>query len=163
MQCTPEEVGTSSGVFLSESQTDSCFADCILFEEIVKQILIVEKCMMKRSLAFLLAVQMVVTFAACSGKTRDIDGVLTRYVQVEEYSAPLAVIEDSGKTFYFATSTLTVATDIGQTDDTLLAGIQNGEITGIEVCIDGAEKGKTIEIDGKEVTVWQSHQIYKTK
>ena len=29
--------------------------------------------------------------------------------------------------------------------------------------IDGAEKGKTIEIDGKKVTIWQSHQIYKTE
>ena len=118
---------------------------------------------MKRSLAFVLAILMVVTFAACSNKTKNIDGVLTRYVQVEEYSAPLAVIEDNGKIFYFATSTLTIATDIDRIDDTLLAEIQNGDITDIEVSIDEAEKGKTIEIDGKEVTVWQSHQIHKTK
>lgn len=118
---------------------------------------------MKRSLAFVLAILMVVTFAACSNKTKNIDGVLTRYVQVEEYSAPLAVIEDNGEIFYFATSTLTIATDIDRIDDTLLAEIQNGDITDIEVSIDEAEKGKTIEIDGKEVTVWQSHQIHKTK
>ena len=39
----------------------------------------------------------------------------------------------------------------------------DGEIIDIKVSIDWAEKGKTIEIDGKKVTIWQSHQIYKTE
>lgn len=118
---------------------------------------------MKKVLAFILVVLTIVTLAACSNKTRDIDGVLTGYVQVEEYTGPLAVIEGNGKTFYLATSILTIATDLDQIDYSLLAAIQNGEITDIKISIDGAEKGKTIEIDGKKVTVWQSHQIFKAE
>ena len=118
---------------------------------------------MKKALAFILAVLMIVTLAACSNKTKNIDGVLTGYVQVEEYTGLLAVIEGNGKTFYLATSILTIATDVDKIDDSLLEAIQNGEITDIKISIDGAEKGKTIEIDGKKVTVWQSHQIYKTE
>ena len=55
---------------------------------------------MKRIIAMVLAVLMVVTLAACSNKVKDIDGVLTGYVQVGEYVGPLAVIEDNGKTYY---------------------------------------------------------------
>ena len=102
---------------------------------------------MKRMIAMVLAVLMVVTLAACSNKVKDIDGVLTGYVQVAEYVGPLAVIEDNGKTFYLATSVLKFAGEAEQADDSLLEAI------------DGAEKGKTIEIDGKKVTIWQSHQI----
>ena len=106
---------------------------------------------MKRMIAMVLAVLMVVTLAACSNKVKDIDGVLTGYVQVAEYVGPLAVIEDNGKTFYLATSVLKFAGEAEQADDSLLEAIQNGEIIDIKVSIDGAEKGKTIEIDGKKV------------
>ena len=118
---------------------------------------------MKRMIAMVLAVLMVVTLAACSNKVKDIDGVLTGYVQVGEYVGPLAVIEDNGKTFYLATSLLKFAGEVEQTDDSLLEAIQNGEIVNIKVSINGAKRGKTIEIEGKKVTVWQSHQIYKTE
>ena len=118
---------------------------------------------MKRIVAMVLAVLMVVILAACSNKVKDIDGILTGYVQVGEYIGPLAVIEDNGNTFYLATSLLKFAGEVEQTDDSLLEAIQNGEIIDIKVSIDGAKKGKAIEIDGKKVTVWQSHQIYKTE
>ena len=118
---------------------------------------------MKRIVAIVLAVLMVVTLTACSNKVKDIDGILTGYVQVGEYVGPLAVIEDNGKTFYLATSVLKFAVEVEQTDDSLLEAIQNGEIIDIKVSIDGAKKGKAIEIDGKKATVWQSHQIYKTE
>ena len=118
---------------------------------------------MKRIVAMVLAVLMVVTLAACSNKVKDIDGILTGYVQVGEYIGPLAVIEDNGKTYYLATSLLKFAGEVEQTDDSLLEAIQNGEIVNIKVSIDDAERGKTVEIDGKNVTVWQSHQIYKTE
>jgi hypothetical protein len=116
---------------------------------------------MKRAAALLLGILVILSLTACSSKTKDIDGVLTGYVQVEEYSAPLAVIEDHGKTFYLATSILEAATDVDQIDDSLLEAIKNGEMVDIKVSIGGAEQGKRIEIDGKKVTVWQSHQIYK--
>jgi hypothetical protein len=116
---------------------------------------------MKRMTALLLVVLVVLSLTACSSKTKDIDGVLTGYVQVEEYSAPLAVIENHGKTYYLATSILEAATNVDQIDDSLLEAIKNEEIVDIEVSIGAAEKGKTIEIDGKRATVWQSHQIYK--
>ena len=118
---------------------------------------------MKRIVAMVLAVLMVVTLTACSNKVKNIDGILTGYVQVGEYIGPLAVIEDNGKTYYLATSLLKFAGEVEQTDDSLLEAIQNGEIIDIKVSIDGAEKGKTIEIDGKKVTIWQSHQLYKTE
>ena len=107
---------------------------------------------MKRIVAMVLAVLMVVTLAACSNKVKDIDGILTGYVQVGEYIGPLAVIEDNGKTFYLATSLLKFAGEVEQTDDSLLEAIQNGEIIDIKVSIDGAKKGKAIEIGGKKVT-----------
>ena len=44
---------------------------------------------MKRIVAMVLAVLMVVTLTACSNKVKNIDGILTGYVQVGEYrSAP---------------------------------------------------------------------------
>lgn len=58
---------------------------------------------------------------------------------------------------------LKFAGEVKQTDDSLLEKIQSGEIIDIKVKVDDAEKGKTVEIDGKKVTVWQSHQIYKTE
>jgi hypothetical protein len=116
---------------------------------------------MKRITALLLAGLIALSLTACSSKTKDIDGVLVGYVQVQEYTAPLAVIEENGKTCYLATSILEVATDVDQVDDSLLEAIQNGEIVDIKVSSGGAKQGKTIEIDGKKVTVWQSHQIYK--
>ena len=118
---------------------------------------------MKTAVCFCLAVLMVVTLTACSNKVKNIDGILTGYVQVGEYIGPLAVIEDNGKTFYLATSVLKFAGEAEQADDSLLEAIQNGEIIDIKVSIDGAEKGKTIEIDGKKVTIWQSHQIYQVE
>ena len=118
--------------------------------------------MMKKIIAMVFAVFMAAILATYSNKVKDIDGVLTGYVQVGEYVGPLAVIEDNGKTFYLATSVLKFAGEVEQTDDSLLEAIQNGEIIDIKVSIDGAKKGKAIEIDGKKVTVWQSHQIYKT-
>ena len=62
----------------------------------------------------------------------------------------MAVIEDNGKTFYLAISVLKFAGEVEQTDDSLLEAIQNGEIIDIKVNIDGAEKEKTIEINGKK-------------
>ena len=118
---------------------------------------------MKRRIAMVLAALMVVALAACSNRARDIEGVLTGYIRVEEYAGPLAVIEENGTTFYLATSVLKFAGEAEQADDSLLEAIQNGEIIDIKVSIDGAEKGKTIGIDGKKVTIWQSHQIYKTE
>ena len=122
-----------------------------------------ERRMMKKIIAMVFAVFMAAILATYSNKVKDIDGVLTGYVQVGEYVGPLAVIEDNGKTFYLATSVLKFAGEVEQTDDSLLEAIQNGEIIDIKVSIDGAKKGKAIEIDGKKVTVWQSHQIYKTE
>lgn len=117
---------------------------------------------MKRIIALMLAVVMVVTLAACSSKTTDIEGTVTGYVQVEEYTKPLVVIEGSGKTYYLALVGNPVAYNHDE-DATLLTAIQNGEITDIKVSIDGAEKGKTLEIDGNKVTVWQSHQIFQVE
>ena len=70
---------------------------------------------MKRIVAMVLAVLMVVTLTACSNKVKDIDGILTGYVQVGEYIGPLAVIEDNGKTYYLATSLLKFAGEVEQT------------------------------------------------
>lgn len=116
---------------------------------------------MKRMLALLLVAIMILMLAGCSNKATDIDGTITGYVQVEEYTKPLIVIEGNGKTFYLALVGDVVAMDVDHLDETLLDGILNGEITDINVHIEDAEKGKTLEIDGKKITVWQSHQIQK--
>ena len=117
---------------------------------------------MKRIVFLMLAVVMVVTLPACSSKTKDIEGTIIGYVQVEEYTKPLVVIEGGGKTYYLALVGNPVAYNHGE-DAGLLTAIQNGEITNIKVSIDEAEKGKTLEIDGEKVTVWQSHQIYQVE
>ena len=117
---------------------------------------------MKRIISLMLAVVMVATLTACLSKTKDIEGTITGYVQVEEYTKPLVVIEDNGKTYYLALVGNPIAYNHDEDAD-LLAAIQNGEITDIKVSIDGAEKGKTLEIDGEKVTVWQSHQIHQVE
>ena len=57
---------------------------------------------MKKIISLMLAVVMIVTLTACSSKTKDIEGTITGYVQVEEYTKPLVVIESNGKTYYLA-------------------------------------------------------------
>jgi len=117
---------------------------------------------MKRPLALLLASTLLLILAGCSNKTTDIDGTITGYVQVEEYAKPLIVIEGNGKTFYLAlVGADVIATDVDYIDETLRDEILNGDITEINVHVDDAEKGKTLEIDGKKITVCQSHQIQK--
>ena len=117
---------------------------------------------MKKIISLMLAVVMIVTLTACSSKTKDIEGTITGYVQVEEYTKPLVVIESNGKTYYLALVGNHIAYNHDE-DAGLLTAIQNGEITDIKVSIDEAEKGKTLEIDGEKVTVWQSHQIYQVE
>ena len=117
---------------------------------------------MKKIISLMLAVVMIVTLTACSSKTKDIEGTITGYVQVEEYTKPLVVIESNGKTYYLALVGNPIAYNHDE-DAGLLTAIQNGEITNIKVSIDEAEKGKTLEIDGEKVTVWQSHQIYQVE
>ena len=115
---------------------------------------------MKRIISLTLSVVMILTFAACSSKTKDIEGTITGYVQVEEYTNPLIVIQGNGKTYYLALVGSPIAYNHDE-DAGLLTAIQNGNITDIKVSIDGAEKGKALEIDGEKVTVWQSHQIHQ--
>ena len=115
---------------------------------------------MKRILSLMLVLIMAVFFAACAGETKDIEGTITGYVQVEEYTNPLIVIQGNGKTYYLALVGNPIAYNHDE-DAGLLTAIQNGNITDIKVSIDGAEKGKTLEIDGEKVTVWQSHQIHQ--
>ena len=115
---------------------------------------------MKRIISLALSAVLILTFTACSSKTKDIEGTTTGYVQVEAYTNPLIVIQDNGKTYYLALAGNPTAYNHGE-DAGLLAAIQNGNITDIKVSIDGAEKGKTLEIDGEKVTVWQSHQIHQ--
>ena len=115
---------------------------------------------MKRIISLLLSAVLILTFTACSSKTKDIEGTITGYVQVEAYTNPLIVIQDNGKTYYLALAGNPTAYNHGE-DAGLLAAIQNGNITDIKVSIDGAEKGKALEIDGEKVTVWQSHQIHQ--
>ena len=43
---------------------------------------------MKRMLALLLVAIMILMLAGCSKKATDIDGTITGYVQVEEYTKP---------------------------------------------------------------------------
>ena len=117
---------------------------------------------MKKIISLMLAVVMIVTLTACSSKTKDIEGTITGYVQVEEYTKPLVVIESNGKTYYLALVGNPIAYNHDE-DAGRLTAIQNGEITDIKVSIDEAEKGKTLEIDGEKVTVWQSHQIYQVE
>lgn len=118
---------------------------------------------MKRLLALLLTLILILMLAGCSNKTTDIDGTITGYVQVEEYTNPLIVIEDNGKTFYLTLVSDVTAMDVDHPDETLRDEILNGDITEINVHVDDAEKGKTLEIDGKKITVWQSHQIQKSE
>ena len=115
----------------------------------------------KRIILFVLVIAMLLTFSACSNSKKDIEGTIIGYVQAEEYNGPIAIIESSGTTVYLATSILKTTVEAGQNDDALLEAIKNGNITDIKVHIDDAEKGKTLEIDGKKITVWQSHQIQK--
>ena len=117
---------------------------------------------MKRIISLLLSAVLILTFTACSSKTKDIEGTITGYVQVEEYTKPLVVIESNGKTYYLALVGNPIAYNHDE-DAGLLTAIKNGEITDIKVSIDEAEKGKTLEIDGEKVTVWQSHQIYQVE
>lgn len=119
---------------------------------------------MKRILALLFATMMVLTFASCSNKTKDIEGTISGYVQVQEYTNPLLVIENNGNSFYAAlVGNSLAAIDFDHADDALLEEILKGEITDIKVHIENAEKGKTLEISGQKITVWQSHQIQKTE
>ena len=115
---------------------------------------------MKKNLLMLM-VLMVLVFAGCTGKTRDIEGTITGYKNVESYTVPLIIIEGNGREYYVALVGERVAMDFDHYDASLLEGILNGEITGIKVHIEEPEKGKTLEIDGKNVVVWQSHQIQK--
>ncbi len=117
---------------------------------------------MKRIMPFVLVITMLLTFSACSNSKKDIEGTIIGYVQVEEYNGPIAIIESNGTTVYFATSILKTAVEADQNDDTLLEAIKDGDITNIKVSINEAETGKTIDISGNKVTVWQSHQIHKT-
>ena len=118
---------------------------------------------MRKSVALVLAGIMVLALTACSSNNQDIKGTITGYVQVEEYTKPLVILEGSGKTYYLALVGDPVAYDFDHEDEELLEAIRNGEITDIKVSISEAEKGKTIEIDGNKITVWQSHQIQKTE
>jgi len=116
---------------------------------------------LKRALALLLVAIMILTLAGCSNQPTDIDGTITGYLQVEEYTNPLIVIEGNSNTFYLALVGDVTAMDVDHLDETLRDEILNGDITEINVHVDDAEKGKTLEIDGKKITVWQSHQIQK--
>ena len=110
---------------------------------------------------FMLAAFLVLTFAGCSSKTADIEGIITGYVYVDSYTVPLIVIEGNDKTFYAALVGACAAINFDHYDKSLQEGILNGEITGIKVHIEEPEKGKTLEINGEKVIVWQSHQIQK--
>ena len=119
---------------------------------------------MKRILAFILAAVLAAALGGCSSKSKDIEGIITGYVQVEEYTVPLIVIESNEETVYLALNVADpIAYDFDHPDEALLEGILTGEIKDIKVSIDGAERGKTIMIDGEKVIVWQSHQIWRNE
>ncbi|MBU5625819.1 hypothetical protein KQI82_02570 [Oscillibacter sp. MSJ-2] len=110
----------------------------------------------------LVAVLFTVAHMGRSSIKETIDGKLVGYVQVKEYTKPLAVVESSGKTFYIALLSNTVAIDeTGVFDNELLERLLNGNLTDIRIHVEEAEKGKTVSIDGKKETVWQVYQIYK--
>lgn len=115
---------------------------------------------------FLLLVLVIVIFHVWppAQKKKDVDGVLAGYVRTDAYTNPLAVVENHGTITYLAFfEHQTAAMDEnGVPSSELLKDLLNGSVTGITVHVEAAEKGKTVSINGREETVWQAYQLYKT-
>lgn len=110
----------------------------------------------------LLAGILLLSIYRCSyDKNKEIQGTITEYCSVEEYTNPLAIISgDDGNTYVAAFFESTVVSDAqSHFQDEILKELLEGTLTGIDIEIIRGEEGKNVQIKGERVTVYQAYSI----